>query len=635
MGPSIAVASPRRRRARLALAPAVLLALFLAGFGPLSSAAYAAEGKTELNALAMRMLAAFLDAPEPGPGVVDEDLSRRGFAEIFAAANKADLERIGKRIAPIDTAIWGKPSADGRFDPDKPPAGLVILAYLGDWARERYAPLVRAALDAPDLEPSNDLNLFEFPSVEGLSLHMAYRTPYDRETRRPGTWRAPSTSVTLTAFSGALAEAQKAFDRVVCGGVADGKPFQRSGGSKMHELTESVWRSLPFCQKDMYYANETARDSNVYVAHWRSSHSILLKDFKAILTVVKNGPLIANPERQLFDLKNMPARMGATNSAAADARRLLAALETDGAHDIVGYLRGDGVPPVAGLDDAAIDARAGQVAKAARDWAAANRISLRHRKSVPIYGRQMAHFLALEEGVGPILRSGAEIAFYETLKRRAAAAGSDTRPLNYGDLIVMGLEVARRDGDRIFLDDVYLTIHNVVRLLARPEQWTPVPEGDANVRRDAIALAIIRDIQGVKPTGGGLTLLDIVDERAPAGTMPRFAARHSRAGELMDDNYTVPQLFGRETGIFQFQPNVRNAHWNAGCHYYFWVGALGHHFGDDVAVEIAHWREKAAKDAGNEHDRAVVQLSHMEAGGRVDELLKDVTHIEDLKDNPD
>lgn len=64
---------------------------------------------------------------------------------------------------------------------------------------------------------------------------------------------------------------------------------------------------------------------------------------------------------------------------------------------------------------------------------------------------------------------------------------------------------------------------------------------------------------------------------------------------------------------------------------YFWVGALGHHFGGAVAEEYGAWREMAAKDDGGEHDRAVIQISHFRAGAATDEALTDDYYDKDLE----
>lgn len=599
------------------VAAALLVASFSAGLS--MPGAQAADEKAEFSALAMRMLAIYLDAPEPAPGVVDEALSRRGFADIFTVVNKADAERIGKRMDAVDRAIWGKPSEDGRFDPEKPPAALIIAAYLGDWARKRYAPLVRAALDDPGFEPSNDLNIFEFPGIEGLGLHLEYRKPYDRESRRPGTWSRPSTSVTLIALSGSTTEAPKAFDQLVCTDVTNGKPFQRSGGSEMHELTKGVWRSLPFCQKDMYYATETARDSKAYVAHWRSSHSILLKDFQVILTVIKNGPLIANPQQKLFDLKNMPARVGAPNSAATDARKLLATLEVEGAHDVTGYLRGDGIPPVVSMAEDETAAIADKVARAAVAWSRANGVPLSHSGWGPVHAAKVADFIAKEEGTTYLMRSGRETAFYNRLKMILASRKQGDAPLDYAELIVIALDVAERHSGKVYIDEVYLTLHNVIRLLARPEQWIGDPLGlSADISRDLPIRLIVLDILGARSTDKQPTMAAIVEQIVPSGSLRRFPPGHAEAGRVVDAAYSFKQLFHAEHGLFRYQPNARTAHWSAGCHYYFWVGALGHRYGRAAAIAIGQWKEQRAKDAGGEHDRAIIQLSHFDAGGMTD-----------------
>lgn len=586
-----------------------------------------------------RMFALYLGEPAPADETVPEArfdaMARQTFTDLFQIRSKAEKEQLGQRLAAIDDEIWGPGSAARGFDPQKPPAALVISYFLGQWAGGLYAPMVGEGVGDAGL-PVRESYIMDFP-FDAPALHLNYGRPYDRDAKTPGAWNSSPIEVHLTVVAKGAPNLEKAFDEISCDtSMSSDQPFKDGGRSKLASYKIGVWQGLPFCQKDRFYATETAHGSGEYVAYWRSSHAILVKQFGVVLSVVKNGPLIADPERQLFALKNMPAPSGTPHSAEQLARALLAVLEAKGAHDMAGFLTGDGVPPVIGLTDAQLAARAGQVAKAALDWAAAHRVSLRPAGSVPIYAVSMARYIALEEGTSALLRSGAEIRFYNAIKRRLAQSGPGVRPVGFSDLIRMGLDTAPRDGDVIRMDAVYLTIHNVIRLLARPEQWTPDTEGASeDIRRDEVALRIIHDIEGRQSTDSGPTMLELAEQRSPAGTIRRFPPDHARAGEVIDLQYTVWRLFAEADGLFQFQPNARDAHWNGGCHYYFWVGALGHHFGDDPAAAIGFWKEKSAKDAGGEHDRAVIQLSHFLAGARVDELLKDAMRIDMLKENPD
>ena len=137
-------------------------------------------------------------------------------------------------------------------------------------------------------------------------------------------------------------------------------------------------------------------------------------------------------------------------------------------------------------------------------------------------------WLKNEEGRGDKpYRSGYEVDFYKKLKEFLAnRSGPDDR-IGLDQLLQMGLEsCVNKEGD-VNLQDVYLTIHNVVRLMARPESWTQkgtdcvitfegiglgqvgqYPTGWETMKDDPVYPAL-EDMVGIKSIDGKPTLAEL------------------------------------------------------------------------------------------------------------------------------
>jgi hypothetical protein len=90
-----------------------------------------------------------------------------------------------------------------------------------------------------------------------------------------------------------------------------------------------------------------------------------------------------------------------------------------------------------------------------------------------------------EEGRGYFPpRSGYEVALYNRIKQ--AAQQGET--LDLEKMLEIGLDVCTSDQGEVYLQDVFLTIHNVTRLLARPETWWT--DGTWEFQKDASGIGM-------------------------------------------------------------------------------------------------------------------------------------------------
>ncbi|MBN1554797.1 MAG: hypothetical protein JXA11_08625 [Phycisphaerae bacterium] len=221
------------------------------------------------------------------------------------------------------------------------------------------------------------------------------------------------------------------------------------------------------------------------------------------------------------------------------------------------------------------------------------------------------------DGTCKPLRTTQEIDYYNRLKQFAAQR-KPNEVLDFDDLILLGLDVTPKNRDKtvnLFL--ALLTTHNVMRLLARPEQWqgeftdNPKPEGFYGHPKTDSAYPILTDLLGMDSTGGQNfpticeSLLNV-----------RWRPEHAR---VVDGNWTVT-LFGTK-GIFKRQAGIEYAdnptdkdHWNGGCHYYYWIGALAAGTLGPAGVMYGELKEKLAKIATGEGGRGEVEITYFSGG---------------------
>ena len=221
----------------------------------------------------------------------------------------------------------------------------------------------------------------------------------------------------------------------------------------------------------------------------------------------------------------------------------------------------------------------------------------------------MKEHLDLEDGYVQPLRTGREVAFYNALKQRVRALKPGER-IDRAQMLSLGLRTATPRDGKVHLPEVYLTVHNVIRLLARPEQWTgsPLP-GDYGHPPGDPAYPILQDVLGRRSSDGGPSLAD------------HFKVRRKPDGEILQRSYSVETLFGQEGGVFEYYEGAPTGHINGGAHYYFWVGMLGQRYFTGFGVSVARAKEAVLKSMTNEASRGTYQLDHFQRGARISGVL--------------
>jgi hypothetical protein len=264
-----------------------------------------------------------------------------------------------------------------------------------------------------------------------------------------------------------------------------------------------------------------------------------------------------------------------------------------------------------GISEAACQARAGRLMKIVENWTQKG-----HPVSYDVEAfwkalgpevtyNKLTQYITVEDGVVKPIRSGYEVALYQRIKDFIVS--SPSKKIGPNELLQMGLEVVGQGG-RANLQMVFLTIHNVERILARPQQWAGGPiTGDYGHPPTDPAYPILQDIRGIASTGGK-TLPEIMN------------ARRRPDGSVYLATWCMEALYNRETGPFQFQPGAINAEWNAGCHYYFWIGALARTTLGSAAIIGGIVGEIRAKKANNNEQQGVIEVSHFVCGSMMGSL---------------
>lgn len=210
---------------------------------------------------------------------------------------------------------------------------------------------------------------------------------------------------------------------------------------------------------------------------------------------------------------------------------------------------------------------------------------------------RLAQYLANEDGSTklPPLRTGKEVALYRHVREFVECGGctreSPTRGQTIGmdRLLSWALDDAGTSGGDVNLQSVFLTIHNVERLLARPQQWSG--DGVNGLRPGTNMIGhpatdpvrpIIDDLRGLRGLDGGKTFAETMQIRR----RPKAEGPQRPAGETLQPLWSMNRLYNSNGGFFQTQPGITSAlstgsplgnlttEWNAGSHYYYWIGAF-------------------------------------------------------------
>lgn len=271
-----------------------------------------------------------------------------------------------------------------------------------------------------------------------------------------------------------------------------------------------------------------------------------------------------------------------------------------------------------GISDANCKARAGHLARVVKDWSTNGRRAVYDSKAFwkTMGGDEGAarvrllQYLKNKDGVEAPIRTGRETAFYNRLKEELRSQKKNGS-LGMDEILRIGLDANTKTDGTANLQETFLTIHNVMRLLARPQQWSGQTAEDYGHRSTDPAWPIIQDISGARSSGGE-SLPDILDiQKADNGTP-------------WDPYWSMRSLFDPEDGVFQPQPGAVNAEWNAGSHYYYWIGALEHSTLGSAAVMAGAYGETLAKQSQDKGEQGAVQVSYLICGSKfAAEIYKD------------
>jgi hypothetical protein len=194
---------------------------------------------------------------------------------------------------------------------------------------------------------------------------------------------------------------------------------------------------------------------------------------------------------------------------------------------------------------------------------------------------RLAGYIKDEDGTVPAIRTEFETTVFREIKRRLMAPRSGEkklRPQSLFWLTVRKMDTIERSRSSkrrypVIALEALLTAHNVTRLLARPEQWIGTyPYNAYGGDRTIVdsAFPVLEDLIGRNSVDG----------------QPTFYARYKMRQR---DPYPVFERFFNKSGPFYFHAPSRRAvdaetsepdgfnypsHFNAGIHYYFWVGAI-------------------------------------------------------------
>ncbi len=199
---------------------------------------------------------------------------------------------------------------------------------------------------------------------------------------------------------------------------------------------------------------------------------------------------------------------------------------------------------------------------------------------------RLAAYIKDEDGTVPAIRTDFEAAVFARIKRRLLAPKSGDKKLRPQSLFWLTVREInrierRRSSERrypVIAFEALLTAHNVTRLLARPEQWVgtyPYNAYGADRRIVDSSYPILEDLMGRKSIDGQSTFYAHYELRQP-------------------DAYPVFERFFNKSGPFYFHAPARLAtetddgfgypsHFNAGIHYYFWVGAIVRNVANNMA----------------------------------------------------
>jgi hypothetical protein len=227
----------------------------------------------------------------------------------------------------------------------------------------------------------------------------------------------------------------------------------------------------------------------------------------------------------------------------------------------------------------------------------------------------LATYLYMEDGVVPPMRTGREVALYERIKQFAATDPNTF--LDYSRILELSLD-AVSDGSTANIQMAMLTAHNVVRVLARPQQWVADVTGPSPVRGfwDSVF-----DYRYGHPRSDPMTpIFDDVRGLTPGSLGEIMASRNlsldRNAANRTEYNPEWTNVLFRPGVLFAPVRGATHETWIGGAHYYFWVGALGNMYLTSVGTDIARRVEQSEKDkfSDDSSQQGALQLTYFGCG---------------------
>ncbi|MFA6923185.1 MAG: hypothetical protein WC223_02930 [Bacteroidales bacterium] len=250
-------------------------------------------------------------------------------------------------------------------------------------------------------------------------------------------------------------------------------------------------------------------------------------------------------------------------------------------------------------------------------------------------------YLGKEDGYCEPYRTGNEVKLYNNIKNWIVNR-KPGESLSMEEMLKMGLKSCVEQNNKVNVQEALLTIHNVVRLLARPTQWSNDVEGDFGHPKTDPVYPILQDIRGVESTEG----------KSIAELMFNKNGRYSSSMRAEHVNDWTNDLFAKgEGGIFEMREGTEyaaksmgannpkacagaEAKWNGGCHYYYWMGALARTTMNQLSVIYGGTNEEELKlnesyQVKGTDLQGITEVSHLYCGAALGSELekrnKDIT----------
>lgn len=223
-----------------------------------------------------------------------------------------------------------------------------------------------------------------------------------------------------------------------------------------------------------------------------------------------------------------------------------------------------------------------------------------------------------EGGVDPFftsaspMRTGFETRMYGLIKQHVMSGGGLLGPAQTMRFAMQA--VADGSGGRANVQLALLTTHNLVRVLARPEQWAP------GYDPNDIMKPIFEDLSG-KPAVGGQSLRTFLKEKHRMGGNPNDP---NAIGYSLFESGSNVQVFGTMGSVGSAEAGNRGLA-NGGSHYYFWLGAVGQAIaGDLVAAGLKSEKDVKAAIGAASGSVGAIQARNGQGGRALARCLESV-----------